>query len=240
MTTTTLHSTALPYAAQAASISLAQPGFEMQRVASREDWKRVKNLRYDALRSREEIPDSPERSYGDPHDSALNTMTFVLTRNARPVGTTRSSVSSARRRWALPAMDVFAREIEATVGLESTIVETSLTAIDPATANDPRIILFHLLKAHMLHCAAETADWLIAAVRDSQIGFYRRMFNMDILSGAESYPGMTSARVLMGLEFRRHAPLLFKRIPVLAVTLEDEREFAATGAVSFREERRAA
>src|ERR1700694_5583806 len=111
--TTTLRSTALPYAAHLASISLAQPGFEMRRVASREDWKGAKSVRYDALRSREEIPDSPERSYGDPHDNGLNTMAFVLTRNARPVGTTRSSVSSARRRWALPAMDVFAREIEA-------------------------------------------------------------------------------------------------------------------------------
>jgi len=212
----------------------------MRRVTSREDWKRAKNLRYDALRSREEIPDSPERSFGDSHDSGLNTMTFVLARNAKPVGTTRSSVSSAQRRWALPAMDVFAREIEARVGLESTIVEASLLAVDPASTADPRIILFHLLKAPMLHCAAENADWLIATVRDSQIGFYRRMFNMEILSGAESYPGMSSARVLMGLEYRRHAPLLFKRIPVLAVTLEDEREFAASGAVSFPEERRAA
>ena len=230
----------MPYAAHPASIALSQTGFEMRRVASREDWKRAKNLRYDALRKREEIPESPERSYGDSHDNGMNTMTFVLARNARPLGTTRSSLSSARRRWALPAMDVFAREIEATVGLESTIVEASLIAVDPATSADPRIILFHLLKAHMLHCAAENADWMIAAVRDSQIGFYRRMFNMEILSGAESYPGMTSSRVLMGLEFRRHAPLLFKRIPVLAVTLEDEREFAATGAVSFPEERRAA
>ena len=238
--TTTACPTALPYAAHPASISLAHAGFEMRRAASREDWKRAKNLRYDALRSREEIADNPEGSFADPHDSALNTMTFVLARNARPVGTTRSSVSSARRRWALPAMDAYAREIEATVGLESTIVEASLMAVDPATTADPRIVLFHLLKAHMLHCAAENADWMIAAVRDSQIGFYRRMFNMEILSGVESYPGMTSARVLMGLEFRRHAPLLFKRIPVLAVTLEDERDFAATGAVSFPQERRAA
>ena len=60
-----------------------------------------------------------------------------------------------------------------------------------------------------------------------------RSANMEILSGAESCPGMASPRVLMGLQYREHAALLFKRIPMLAVTLADEVEYAASGSVRF-------
>jgi hypothetical protein len=89
----------------------------------------------------------------------------------------------------------------------------------------------------MLRCACENADWLVTAVREPQIGFYRRMFNMEILSGAERWPGMAAPRVLMGLDYREQAPLLFKRIPVLAVTDDDERDFAESGVITFRDRR---
>jgi hypothetical protein len=208
-------------------------GFAMHRVATRDDWSRVRALRYEALVSRGDVAQEAERAYADPHDIALNASTFLLMRNGRAIGSTRASVSSPNRRWALPAMDAFAREVQASVGLECTVVEATLTVADPATSIDPRTVLFHLLKAHMLLCASEGADWLLAAVRDTEIGFYRRMLNMEILSGAESYPGMATPRVLMGLQYREHAALLFKRIPLLAVTLADEAEYAASGAVRF-------
>jgi hypothetical protein len=228
-----------PYQPTPANASLASaPGLAMRRISTREDWESVRTLRFDALRARGEIPGDAEGSHGDGHDAALNAATFLLERNGRPVGSTRSSVSSASRRWPLPAMEVFAREIESTLGPDATVVEASLTVVDPASALDPKIALFHLFKAHMLHCAVENADWLVAAVRDSQMGFYRRMFNMEILTGAEMLPGLASPRVLMGLEYRGQAPLLFKRLPVLAVTDTDLREFAASGEIAFHEPRR--
>ena len=207
----------------------------MHRVASRDDWARVRSLRYEALLERGDIAETPERAHADEHDLALNAATFLLTRNGRAVGSARASVSSPSRRWTLPATEVFAREIQESVGLESTIVEASLVVVEPDTQADRRVILFHLLKAHMLLGASENADWLLAAVRDTEIGFYRRMLNMEILSGAESCPGMATPRVLMGLQYREQAALLSRRIPVLAVTLADEAEYAATGQVRFRQ-----
>lgn len=220
-----------------ADAALAHRGFEMRRVATREDWSDVKSIRFEALRERGEIAESANASFGDDHDAALNTTTFLLARNGRSIGSTRSSVSSAKRRWALPASDTYASQI-ASLGADATVVEASLMVVDPAAAADPKTTLFHLFKAHMLQCASESADWLIVAVRDSQIGFYRRMFNMEILSGAERYPGLASPRVLMGLEYREQAPLLFKRMPMLAVTDADESDFAAFGVITFPDGRR--
>ena len=216
------------------SMLLESPAtFSMHRVASGEDWERVRALRFEALRIRGEIGESAGRAHGDAHDADASSETFLLARNGRFVGSTRSSASPPARRASLPAMEVFAREIDRAVGRESSLVEASLTVVDPAASGDARIALFHLFKAHILRCSAERADWLLAAVRDSEIGFYRRMFDMEILSGAESWPGIGTPRVLMGLAYREHAARLAKRIPVLAVTPADEAEYAASGVVRF-------
>ncbi|MGZ5034533.1 MAG: N-acyl amino acid synthase FeeM domain-containing protein [Usitatibacter sp.] len=211
--------------------------FAMHRVASREDWSRVRALRFAALASRGDVGEDARDGITDAHDSAPGTATFLLTRNDRAAGSTRASVSPPHRRSTLPAMEVFPREIGAAIGLESKVVEASFTVVDPAASADARIALFHLYKAQMLLCASEHADWLLAAVRDSEIGFYRRMFNMEILSGAEAYPGIATPRVLMGLQYPQQADLLAKRIPLLAVTLADEAEYASSGTVRFAAQR---
>lgn len=207
--------------------------YEMRRAEGRDDWSEVRELRYRALLSRGEIAEDPEGFPDDGHDSALNTVTFLLTRQGRTLGTTRSSVSSSARRWPLPSIEAFHNELEAAIGWEATIVESSLTVIDPAFAGEPRDLFFRLLKAQLVRCAVESADWLVAAVPESQIGFHRRMFNMEILSGSERYPRVRRPRVLMGLEYPRQAPILAKRIPTLAVSAADERAFQLTGRIEF-------
>ena len=204
----------------------------MQPVASRDEWARVRALRYEALSSRGDIPPSAERAHSDAHDLALNSATFVLLRNGQAIGSTRVSVSSATTRGSLPAAQAFQREMEMAFPPNAAVVEASLTVADPQ-AGERRSIVLHLMKAHMVVCATERAEWLIAAVRDDEIGFYRRMLNMEILSGVERYPGMATPQVLMGLQYREHAALLSRRIPLLEVTMADEAEYAATGKVVF-------
>jgi len=217
----------------------AQPsrGLRLRRAASRYDWSDVRALRFAALAQRGDLDPAVEGEFGDAYDSALNTCVFVLSGNGQPIGSTRTCVSSPERRWALPAADAYPRAFEA-LGAEATLVEASLAVVDPRSTMDDKAVLFHLFKAHMLQCALEEADWLLVAVRESQIGFYTRVFNMEILSGAEPYGGLASPRVLMGLDVRAHSALLYKRIPVLAVSADDQRDFAATGTVGFGSPRR--
>lgn len=212
-------------------------GIEMRRASTSDDWREARAIRYHALAAREDIEAGGEGQFGDEHDGALNSVTMLLLRSGAPIGSTRSSVSSPSRRWRLPSSDVFQSEIEAFIGFDATIVEMSLTVVDPVCSIDPKAAFFHLLKAQTLRCESENADWLITAVRVPQIGFYRRMFNMEILSGEERWPGLATPRVLMGLDYRAQAPLLFKRIPLVAVTAQDERDFLESGVITFRERR---
>ena len=193
----------------------------LERVAQRRDWQAVRRLRYEALASRGDLAACEAHAYSDIHDSALNAATFLLREGDRIVGTTRSSAASAQRRWRLPAHDVFAAEIERACGSDATLVEASLMLIAPG-AEDPKVALIHLFRAHMVHCAMEDADFLLAAVREAQIGFFRRMFNMEIVSGPERCAGLALPRVLMALDYRAQARLLAKRLPALAGQAFDE------------------
>jgi len=205
----------------------------MHCVATRDDWSRVRSLRYVNLLNQGDILANPERSYQDGHDRRSEGASFLLTRDRRATGTVRATLDSPLRCGVLPSLDAFGREIRSSIGMDRTTVEASLFASDPASNLDRRVTLLHLLKGPLLICTLANADWLIIAVREDEIGFYRRMLNMEILSGAETFWGMAAPRVLMGLQYREHAALLFKRIPLLAVTDADVREYAASGFVRF-------
>ena len=215
-----------------------QPGFAMHCVAGRDDWSRVSSLRYVNLLDQGDIEANAERTWSDGHDRTAEGASFLLMRNGRATGTVRASLDSPLRCGVLPSMDAFGREIRSSIGLDRATVEASFFAIDPASNLDRRVTLLHLLKAPLLVCTLVNADWLLIAVREEEIGFYRRMLNMEILSGAETLRGMAAPRVLMGLQYREHAALVFKRIPLLAVTDADVREYAASGFVRFADSTR--
>lgn len=215
----------------AASIASSVSHFQLARVASGPEWDHVLALRYRAFVLRGDIAENASQRYGDEHDPALHAMTFLLRRNGQPLGTTRTMLSAHHRRWPVPAAEVFAREIDAALGSDATFIEMGLTAVGPAPQDDPRTALFHLFKAAVVHGMLENADFVLTAVRENQIGFYGRMFNMQILSGPEQMPGLRQPRVLMGLDFRDQIRILEKRIPTLVVTPSDLETFAASGAI---------
>jgi hypothetical protein len=207
------------------------PAYAMRRVASREDWAAVRALRFAALAHHQDIPGDATRAFVDGHDARAGTTTFLLSRDGAPHASTRASVAAAGEPGTLPAVLAFPREIER-LAAAGRVVEASLTVVDPAVTDVPTAI-FHLYRAHMLACAATGAEWLVTAVRDTQIGFYRRVFDMEILTGAERMPGLGAPRVLMGLRPGEQAERLGRRIPLLVVAAADARRFEDEAVVTF-------
>lgn len=193
----------------------------IRRVRTAQEWRDARALRFDGLAARGDIAQDSSRAFADGFDDASNTATYLLVCGAAAIGTTRNSVNVPPLREPLPAQRVFGREIHAAFGESAALVEASLTFVDPRAARDPQEALMRLFKVHMWRCAAENADALVVAVRESQMGFYRRRFNMEILSGAESWPRMAAPRVLMGLAWREHSVRLLRRIPGLAASAEE-------------------
>lgn len=195
----------------------APPAFSMRRAATADDWAQVAEVRV-----RSGYPGV------EPADHAPGAVTFLLERRGAPIATTRTSIAAPGEPEALPAHRAYAAALAAAFGTTARLVEASRTA----DLSGSRNTLFHLLKAHMLQCLLVDADGLVMAVREPEIGFHCRMLNMEILSGPEPYPG-EEQRVLMGLDVRRHAQALSKRLPVLAIAGGDPEVFLATGRVPF-------
>jgi len=204
--------------------------YALRRTSSREDWAAVRALRFAALSRRGDIPAGAVPTYGDSHDTATGAFTYLLRRGGTPVGSTRSSFATPGAAW--PSLEAFALDIRGSLAGAS-LVEASLTVVDPDDG-DPTTATLHLFKAHMLECAARGADWLVTAVRDTQIGFYRRVLDMEILTGTARVAGMALPRVLMGLRMGERAARLFERLPILDVTPADRRELEASGEVPLR------
>lgn len=198
-------------------------------VRDAHDWRAVRKLRFDKLEADGEIAARPARAFGDAFDESTNTRTYMLAAHERVLGTTRASFTAPRLPAAVPSQRVFGRELQAAFGTDAVLVEASLTFLAPGGPVDPQEALLRLFRVHAWRCAAENADALIVAVRDTQIGFYRRRFDMEILSGAERWPGMSTPRVLMGLPWRDHAARLLRRIPALAASAEEKAEFQFMG-----------
>jgi len=129
----------------------------MHHVTGRDDWARVRALRYESLSNRGDIVPCAERVHADSHDLALSSSTFLLLKHGRAIGSTRASFSASRRRRDLPASATFHREMAAAIGADASVVEASLTVTDPQVTGDRRAVTLHLLKAHMMVCAVERA-----------------------------------------------------------------------------------
>jgi hypothetical protein len=182
---------------------MGTPAYALRLAATREDWAMVRALRLAARRD----AGGPE----DRRDTAPGTVTFLLTCDGRAVGTTRSSHARGREPAPLPAVEAFAADLGP--GFDrACIVEASLTRVDPAFA-DPALAVVRLFEAHLLACAVRGADWLVAAVPETRIGFYRRVLDMEILTGAQAMAEAATPRVLMGLRYRERAAALYRRLP---------------------------
>src|SRR5258706_389198 len=88
----------------------AHPGFAMHCVTTRDDWSRVRSLRYVNLLNQGDILANPERSYEDGHDRGSEGASFLLTRDRRATGTVRATLDSPLRCGVLPSLDAFGRE----------------------------------------------------------------------------------------------------------------------------------
>ncbi len=211
--------------------AMALAACTLRRATSLEDWSRVRALRFAALAHHEDLAGDGLHACADAHDVRAATTTFLLLRDGLPLASTRTSIAAAGEPATLPALATFPHEIEQ-LAARARVVEASLTVVDPA-ATDPRAAIFHLYRAHMLACAGSGAAWLVTAVRDTQIGFYRRVFDMEILSGAEAVPGLAVPRVLMGLRPGEAGERLARRIPLLAVSALDVERFEDEATVTF-------
>ncbi len=154
-------------------------------------------MRYNAYRERNFIEDCPSKQFMDEYDTMPNCTSYLTYHMSKPIGSIRSCVYNPNTKIPIPAMDVFAKEIDSTIGYNDIFIESNKFVIEPRyqVKNSPRL-LFNIFKNIVVSAQENNAKYLIAAVRERHIKFYNNLF-FGAVSETKPYPHLNFQTVLM-------------------------------------------
>lgn len=149
-------------------------------------------IRYRGYRSAGHIESTPDGLFRDAFDDQPGSETLLAHIDETPVGTIRIlRRPSGEALDKLPAAQVFRRELESELGLQSSAIEVNRFALEPAlqTIGSFRVKLA-LLKAVLATCCTEDVRYCVAAARDEHLRFYTEFLHMRLLGAPVLYPGL--------------------------------------------------
>ena len=174
-------------------------GFTAQFCKSPESKNIAYELRYNAYTHYQDIHNNDEGFLTDKYDLQKNSRTFLLWFDNSPIATVRSSVWSAQYNWnKTEGINTFQQDIQRTIGLQNTIIESGRFAILPnlgrSLSTKAQLILFRIQD---LNSKYENSNHIITIVRNKHIPFYERMLGFKKISNDKFYQWLNDNVVLL-------------------------------------------
>ena len=158
---------------------------------------RVYSMRYKSYSAEGYIEKNSSLKFIDEYDGKPNSTCFLLYHQNRAIGSMRTCVFDARARIAVPVMEVFDKEIQNTIGYDSTFVEVNKFVIDPSFQRKGGVEARMLLVGTVVEEAIRRgSSSIVLAVRPAHVRFYK-MLGCNPISEAKSYPHLSFKTVLM-------------------------------------------
>jgi hypothetical protein len=185
---------------------------QYRRADTDEDREAIYRLRYRAYLREGTIQPSFSQRLSDGYDDLDNAWIIGVHVDARLAASFRFHVATPEFPT-MPAMQVFADELEPILGSGKTIVDPTRFVIDPAAPGD-----LHYVTVRVGHMAAEfvDADIVLATVRAEHQAFYRRVFGHKLVCEPRLYPGLTKPISLMMLDYPAERDNILRRYPFFA------------------------
>lgn len=207
----------------------------LERADTEQAKQKVYALRYRAYRAVEAILPNQQESFSDEYDLLPNISSYLLRKNGGiAVGSIRACMYSPQLQNRIPAFDVYYDEIKTNMGLDKVIVESTRYVVDPDFQTNTMHHSIYLFKAIFLHVALTNADYLIAAVRNKHVYFYKKLLKMVPISDSKLYPNFNfTSAVLLVANAKEAVANAIKNIPVVYPTLEEIREYKQCSILRF-------
>ena len=157
----------------------------------------VYSMRYVAYLGNNSIEESSSKRFMDEYDTMPNCTSYLTYFRNKPIGSIRSCIYNPELEIPIPAMDVFAKEIESTIGYSDIFVESNKFVIEPSyqRKNSPRL-LFNIFRNIIVSAQETNAKYIITAVRENHIKFYNNLY-FEAVSEAKPYSHLNFQTVLM-------------------------------------------
>lgn len=158
-------------------------------------------LRYTAYLDNNSIGENSEQIFYDQFDLKSNCYSHVEYIDSKPVAAIRACVLNPKEKInAIPAMEIFAKEIEQATKENDVVLETNKFVIHPSFQSRGLKLKFNLFSFIFKMAYRVNANYIIVAVRRQHANFYRCM-NFYPISGAKQYPGLNFSTVLLMHKF---------------------------------------
>ncbi len=157
----------------------------------------VFSLRYESYSAEDYIEKNVSRRFMDEFDGTPNCDSFLVYFKKKLIGSIRSCIYSPDKEHRIPVMDVFERELKEDVGMDKTMIEANKFVVHPDFQRQGGVKARFTIYRNIIESAIrEKANCIVVAVRPAHVKFYR-MFYMEPVSDAKSYPHLNFQTVLM-------------------------------------------
>ena len=182
-------------------------------------------LRYTAYLSQSAIEPNDQRSFSDRFDELSNSTSYLLEHPDSLIGSIRACTYSGNFGLKqIPSLDAYSADIQSEIGLDKVIVESCRFVVNPDIKKSfgPQLHLFRMI---LLNAFMHDAEFIITAVREKHIRFYRDLLNFSPISSVKTYPGLNAGMVLLATNFRDAYRSVTNKIPELQITDEEVQEY---------------
>ena len=154
-------------------------------------------LRYQAYLDNNSIGANSKKIFYDQFDLSSNCHSHIEYINGTPAAAIRACVLDPKQKHnSIPAMEIFAKEIESVSEENDVIVETNKFVIDPLFQSRGLRLKFNLFSFIFKMAYRVNANYIVVAVRQQHAKFYKCM-NFFPISGVKKYPGLNFKTVLL-------------------------------------------
>lgn len=157
----------------------------------------VFSIRYESYSAEDYIEKNSTRRFMDEFDGTANCNSFLVYFKKKLIGSIRSCSYHPDKEYRIPVMDVFEKELKENVGMDKIMIEANKFVVHPDFQRQGGVKARFSIYRNIIESAIrEKAHCIVVAVRPAHVKFYR-MFNMQPVSDAKSYPHLNFQTVLM-------------------------------------------
>lgn len=174
--------------------------------------ERIFRLRYESYQSEGTIEVNPDERFTDAQDEAPNAFIFGIEQEGDLLASIRMHVCSAEMPFA-PGLEVFPDILEPMVSRGESFVDPTRFVVQRHSRRAMGNLPFATVRLAAMAAEHFHTDHILATVRVEHAPFYRRFFDMELLSEGRTYPGLARPICLMAGRWQDIKKSSYHRVP---------------------------
>ena len=195
---------------------------EYRRCESGEDIENIYRLRYKAYRRTDMVPGNHDQIVHDDLDDLDNCYRFGVYIDGELVSTLRIHHVTKTHAHS-PSMTVYPDVLLPRVALGQSFIDPSRFAADPEWSKIYPQIPYLTLRLAGMACFHFEAPYCLSTIRPDHAGFYRRIYESNLIGDLRDYPGLNYQVVLYQANVSAIQSRSFVRFPFFHSTAMEQR-----------------